>query len=211
MTPYVAMLWDLSNPTANASAAALSQRFRAENSSFETGFSAPGITLYSRRQYNGRNQITLLPDARGAIVGAYFKDLEASLSTYGSESEAFRFSGALDFVTRHWGSYVGFFNDHELGRTFVIRDCSGMIPCYRTSVGPIELVFSDVADLDGVVLPRFRVNKQYLRAFLYSSELQVRDCGIENVTEILAGEFFTLCGTQREQGIWWDPAEICRT
>ncbi len=86
-----------------------------------------------------------------------------------------------------------------------------MIPCYRTSVGPIELVFSDVADLDGVVLPRFRVNKQYLRAFLYSSELQVRDCGIENVTEILAGEFFTLCGTQREQGIWWDPAEICRT
>ncbi len=51
-------------------------------------------------------------------------------------------------IESFWGSYVAILKDCVNGNRLVIRDCSGKIPCYVTSADDVDVVFSDVQDLD---------------------------------------------------------------
>jgi len=158
-----------------------------------------------------------LPGEQGVILGRVFPSKrdqwkngwELSLS----EQEAARIvaTAGAALVTDYWGGYVAFLCDPASNVSYVIRDCSGKIPCYTTTYRDVSVVFGEINDLDGLGLPPFEIDIHYLSAFIYWPELQVNQCAVKRVTELLAGQRL-----ERTRGVStissaWDPCAIVRS
>ena len=75
---------------------------------------------------------------------------------------------------------------------YVLRDSSGKIPCYTITHGDMCILTSNIEDLSGLELPPFSINARYLAGFIYDAELSQRECGLNEVHELLAGECLEL-------------------
>jgi asparagine synthase (glutamine-hydrolysing) len=114
----------------------------------------------------------------------------------------------------YWGTYVALTSNRQTGEWWALRDCSGMIPSYYMTVRGITLVASDVSQFLALARPRdafgslppFEVNWEYIAGFLAYSQLQIRETGLKNVYELLAGE--TLSNSRGRVGVElaWNPA-----
>ena len=118
-------------------------------------------------------------------------------------------SGGRTLRDRYWGRYIAFINDVHRKRTIVIRDCSGAMRCYRMRLECVDILFSDINDLD--VLPNctFTINQSYLASFIAFSQLQIRECGLNEVTELLAGDAVNFQEDSVVQLSLWEPRRIC--
>jgi asparagine synthase (glutamine-hydrolysing) len=67
-----------------------------------------------------------------------------------------------------------------------------------------------VADLAPLKLPAFTANWHYLAAFIYSSQLQIRECAYKEIKEVLSGDCLVMSGLAVRQSVIWDPRDICR-
>jgi len=158
----------------------------------------------------------MLPDDAGVVLGRLFK---ADLSSphlprdghveESASREIIRTAGQ-HLISNFWGGYIALLRDREGRRSYAIRDCSGKLPCYYTRFRNVTILFADVADLAPLELPPFTVNWEYLAAFTYSSQLQVRTCALKEVTELLAGDCLDVRGTSVHQTTIWDPRDVCR-
>ncbi len=92
----------------------------------------------------------------------------------------------------------------------MLRDSSGKIPCYAITHGDISILTSNIEDLSGLELPPFSINVRYLAGFIYNAELSQRECGLNEVHELLAGECLELSESHANQFCLWDPRTICR-
>ena len=106
---------------------------------------------------------------------------------------------------------MAFFRNTPKRRAYVLRDCSGKWPCFRARHDEVDIVFSDIRDLRLLQVPKFGFNYRYLAAFIYSSQLQIRDTGLEQVSEVLAGERVELGGAIPVHTVLWDPGCIARS
>ena len=156
-----------------------------------------------------------LPAGTGAILGALFpKDLETSPRDWNPAideklaREIVRTRGR-HLVDNYWGGYVAFLNDCGT-RHYVLRDSSGKIPCYTITRGDTCILTSNIEDLVGLELPPLSINARYLAGFIYNAELSQRECGLNEVHELLAGECLELSESHANQLCLWDPRTICR-
>ncbi len=124
-------------------------------------------------------------------------------------------AGAIYHLTQnYWGTYVALISNPHSGEWWVVRDCSGMIPSYYMTVRGITLISSDVrnflalADRRGEPdsIPPFEINWEYIAGFLAYSQLQIRETGLKNVFELLAGEILSNCGGRLGVKLAWNPA-----
>ncbi|MDP9013238.1 MAG: asparagine synthase C-terminal domain-containing protein [Pseudomonadota bacterium] len=113
-------------------------------------------------------------------------------------------------MTAFWGGYIALFNNRAGTEHYVLRDCSGKIPCYSIGCGDITILTSNIEDLSGLPLPRFSINTRYLAGFVYEAELAQRECALNEVTELLAGERLELTGGSTKRFAAWDPRTISR-
>jgi len=156
-----------------------------------------------------------LPLRKGVILGTLFpKDLEIAPGDWSPTIDE-RLAGEIvrtrgrHLTANYWGGYIAFLNDR--GRAcYVLRDCSGKIPCYVIAHGEITIVTSNIEDIVGLALPSFSINPRYLAGFIYEAELSQRECGLNEVTEVLAGECLELSDGRSRQFSLWDPRIICR-
>jgi asparagine synthase (glutamine-hydrolysing) len=156
----------------------------------------------------------VLPDSSGVVLGrlfpanldAIYRNWTPSIDT--AEASRIIESRAREFSRSYWGNYVAFFRDRSSACSFVVRDCSGRIPCYRFTHNGVHVVFSDIADVHCLDLPQMSVNLKYLAAFVFYTELQIRECGLSGVTEVLAGECFEVTGDSISQFPVWNPLDI---
>lgn len=217
MYHYVALVWNAEDSGAREAAAHLTQQFRESSRRWLCPLSAVGITVFVEPGQVRTFQSYGLPRDCGVILGRLFpKDLNASQPTWDAtfdEHSALHLvrTGGRSLLETHWGNYIAFLRDPENSRCCVIRDCSARIPCYRTQYSRVHIVFSDIVDLHPLNLPPFQINRNYVAAFIYTPELRIRECGLTNVTEILAGECFELRLASERQFPIWDPGRICET
>jgi asparagine synthase (glutamine-hydrolysing) len=155
-----------------------------------------------------------LPNQAGVVLGRVFptalEEWTSSWSWLVTETEADSIvkSQGRTMIERIWGGYVAFLYDKERRSCYVIRDCSGKIPCYRLHNSGVDIVFSDPADLRSLGLPAFSINFKYVTAFACSSQLQIRASGLNEVTELLAGDCFMVQSEKRSQHSLWHPVSI---
>jgi asparagine synthase (glutamine-hydrolysing) len=214
MYHYVACLWNPRDHTACATVANWSARLARPESNWGCPLSTDGLLVYEQTPRESALRIYVLPDGFGVVLGRLFPtNVDAvhhnwTPSIDAAEAARIVESGGREFTQSYWGNYVGFFRDGSKARTFMVRDCSGRIPCYRLTHNGVHIIFSDIADLDCLKLPKIPVNLRYLAAFVSYTELQIRDCGLSGVTEVLAGECFELIGDSISQFSVWNPLDI---
>jgi asparagine synthase (glutamine-hydrolysing) len=213
--PYVAFVGNIQRGGGGAELHPLADQFRITRSHWQMLNGGEGLSVFHLPP-PGRSVAAMeLPVRAGVILGALFRRdsdvpprdpmsvLDADLA-----GKIVRTGGG--YLTDHcWGSYVAFIN--RGGATWrVLRDCSGKIPCYAIAHGDITVVTSNLSDLAGLPLPAFSMNGRYIAGFIHSVEISRRECALNEVIEVLAGECLELDGTHARQFAMWDPRSVCR-
>ena len=216
MYHFVALLWNAEDPAARDRATQLDQRFSRSALPWEHAVSTNGLSVYTLPPTDPGLRSYVLPGNTGVVLGRLFA---ADLShphlpppeqvDESTTREIVRTAGQ-HLIRSFWGGYVALLRDSGRNCAVAIRDCSGKIPCYYTRSGGVTIAFADVADVAVLELPAFTTNWEYLAAFIYSSQLQVRSCAFNEIQEVLAGECLQIQGSSVRQTVIWDPRVICR-
>lgn len=214
MHSYLGLLWDRDNESATKEAMLLVAQFRAARSNWICRLNSPGCIVFDHSAGRCGLESHVLPDDQGVIVGQLFRkrlQMPASANAKLSADDA---SGIVESCGRtliedYWGAYVTFINRKDTRTKYVIRDCSGALPCFRTQHHEVQLVFADLDDLNALRLPPIGINWPFLERFLSYNDLQTRECALEGITEILAGDCAEVHGGSVEQFALWDPVKIC--
>lgn len=216
MHRYVGLMWDPRDTPAVEVAEELSRHLEDARTGWVKCCRTASMVVYVPRTEGGRDHLHPLPMNLGVILGRLFPvDAELWRDAWHPDlqrttAESFVRSGGSTLADHFWGSYVAFLCNPADDSNYVLRDCSGAVPCYFTTHRKVSIVFSDVNDLSGFGLPPFELDPEYLSAFIYWPELQINRCAIRGVTEILAGQRL-----HQKHGIpavssLWNPCEIAR-
>jgi asparagine synthase (glutamine-hydrolysing) len=216
MYHFVALVWSADDPAATAEAAQLEQKVRGASAPWENLLTTAGISVFALPPTDPSLRSYVLPAQAGVVLGKLFSaDLaKADLDCVeqidaGATREILR-TGGRHLVKTFWGGYVALLADSQARCGYALRDCSGKIPCYYRRFRDVTIVFADVGDLAPLELPAPTINWEYLAAFIYSSQAQVRACAFNEVHEVLAGECLRVQGRSVSQTALWDPRTICR-
>lgn len=216
MHHYIAFIWDKCNRAIGDHVAALSGRL-TRDARWTLQMHGDGLVLYDRQIERERSRAYKLSRESGVILGRLFP---AEMEGWTPDHQPLfdeRTSGEIvastgkQLVENYWGSYISFLRDADNAKIHVMRDCSGGIPCYRTHHKGIQIVFADIGDLRPLLLPSFTINWKYMSAFLYYEQLQIRQCGLTEITEVLAGESVSFGSGEPQQLTMWDPRKVCRS
>lgn len=194
----------------------LINRFRERHPQWSLSDEGKGISLFHLAPRGRSAAAIVLPDGSGVILGTVFpRDLAASPRDWRPVIDKHCAESIVRTRGRHlmetfWGGYVAFLADRDGAVHYILRDCSGKIPCYTLVQGDCTIVAASVEDLSGLPLPRFSINVQYLAGFVYETELTRRECALNEVNEVLAGECLELKGGHARQFAVWDPRAISR-
>jgi asparagine synthase (glutamine-hydrolysing) len=216
MYHFVALLWSAEDPAAREEATQLSQRLRRASLPWENRLTTDGISVFALPPTDPVLRSYVLPGGAGVVLGKLFSaDLsKASLDSIGQidehASKEIVATAGQHLVRNFWGGYVALLGDRQNRCGYALRDCSGKVPCYTTRFRDVTIVFADINDLAPLGLPAPTVNWEYLAAFIYSSQSQVRTCAFAEVEEILPGECLKVQGRTSYQTALWDPRAICR-
>jgi asparagine synthase (glutamine-hydrolysing) len=216
MYPYVAFIRDVRNPNADAAAVRLVDLFRRAHPEWMLLDEGQGLSLFHAPP-GGRSVAALvLPAGKGAVLGTLFpKNLNLSPRDWkpvneGLYAEEIVQSGGRRLMEDYWGGYVAFLAGRDGTVHQVLRDCSGRMPCYIVEQGDTTIIAGNIDDLPGLELPLFSINTRFLAGFIYNAELAQRECALNEVKELLAGECLEVRSGQRRQFAMWDPRVICR-
>jgi asparagine synthase (glutamine-hydrolysing) len=211
---YVAFLRTTERSHNDGSAPPLADQFRQNHPTWKGLRGGPGIFLFHLPPAGRSLAAIELPGDSGAILGTLFpRDLETSPRDWKPAIDE-KIAGEIvrtrgrHLIDNYWGGYVAFLNDSG-ARHYVLRDSSGKIPCYVITHGDICILTSNIEDLSGLELPPLSINARYLAGFIYA-ELSQRECGLNEVRELLAGECLELSESHANQFCLWDPRTICR-
>ena len=215
MYRYVALVWDHRDFFASREASRMSRRFQETQASWHLSLTQPGILVYTKPPSERALRTYDLPNGSGLVLGKLFS---GSRTTHNEELGDFDrnytwkspLNDSRRFIREYWGNYIAFFTSGDGNQHLIFRDCSGRMPCYRTRHEAVELVFADIADLSLLELPTFSLNTTYLAAFIHDPDLQIKECGILGVYELLAGNCLVITRDSVRQFPLWDPNEICR-
>lgn len=218
--PYLAILWNpLDAAQANASA-----DFTGclHGTSWLPILQHNGMFVYTQHCSVPYLEAQVLRDGNGVILGVVFERARnCRVSPREIHADA-RLTDPTPETPRHlrmhyWGAYIALLANRN-GQWWVMRDPSGMLPCYYTTAHGITLISSDARNFrffDSQLgrrrpLISLEVNWRYLAAFLAQSQLQIRETSLKNIYELLAGE--TLYGAEEHPvvEITWNPATLAR-
>jgi asparagine synthase (glutamine-hydrolysing) len=216
MYHFVGLLWSADDPAAKQEAAQLVERMRGAPPGWENLLTSDGISVFAAPPTDPTLRPYVLPQGMGVVLGKLFSaDLSkpslAAIEKIDEHAarEAVR-TGGQHLVRNFWGGYVALLTDRDTRCGYALRDCSGKIPCYYRRFRDVTIVFADVNDLTPLELPAPAVNWEYLAAFIYSSQSQVRACAFKEIHELLVGERVMLKGRTQCQTALWDPRSVCR-
>jgi asparagine synthase (glutamine-hydrolysing) len=113
-------------------------------------------------------------------------------------------------LDHYWGRYVAFIRNKESGEVHVLRDPTGTLPCFITVHEGVSIVFSDIESCLALGLLHFSVNWKYIAAFVPYPGLQIRDTGLNEVTEVQPGECVTFRAEHTERRMLWSPLDAPR-
>ena len=219
--PYIAVLWTPGNALQVHNASPLLTKIQHDARWYPT-LLRHGIAVFTRKPPVTFLDAYPLSGKSGVVLGTLFRQggtcrlsLREVAEDAGFAERCLRSRG--EHLTRsYWGAYVALLSHPHTGEWTIARDCSGMIPCYYTTVRGITIVFSDVRDLEilfdtqGQDEPflRFEVNWRYIVGFLSFSQIQIRETGLKDIYELLAGESLESVSGRQTVRVLWDPVPI---
>ncbi len=215
MYRYLALAWNGRDRRQAAAARLISDRLQLAAARWQCRISRRGLMAFDAGARPGSSDSQVLGTGYGAVFGTVFPCLEGSRGAARSLIEAqsagdIATFGARYLVDRYWGRYVAVAEDAASTAVWVLRDPSGALPCFLTKFRGVHVFFSDLEDCLALDLISFTVNWGYVAAAVANSAMQVRETGLNEVTEILPGECVELQGDSLRRSLVWNPIEVAQ-
>jgi asparagine synthase (glutamine-hydrolysing) len=216
MLRFIALVCDGSESAAQASARLTSKM--SASAGWLSVHIGPRAVVFYKCERDDRGEIHLLPGQSGVVLGRLFQKPDATHHVAGrleldqQRGAAIVASGGRALIDRYWGRYVAFLHEPESRSTYVLRDPTGHLPCFKYASQGVSIYFSHAEDCLDLGLQRFSINWSFVAAYLCNWRLQNRETGLDEVAEVAACE----CVEHRFGGatrslLYWNPVEISRS
>jgi asparagine synthase (glutamine-hydrolysing) len=220
MCRYVAIIWDASSPQQTSAAELALGRLCKGSAAWTTTCVEPGlrVALYQRRGFGFERDFYQLDSGGGLILGTLFS--RASDETFGtvagptlgaSISSAIVATAARELVNAYWGAYVAFVRDADKQSTYVLRDPSGTVSCYRTLSSGMTVLFSHAEDYEQLALTSLSINWTATTALAAGISLQTAQTPLDHVTQVRPGECIEIRGDRCNSSWYWTPMQVARS
>jgi asparagine synthase (glutamine-hydrolysing) len=213
---FISLIWNSKDGTTPERASHLARRIQSLGASWTPVYQARGIITYHSGERPNSGTVYRLPNDSGVILGKLFS---RSASRTDSNDKVLRNALASEdagtagrfLIDKCWGRYVAFLHDSTRNTHYIIRDPSAAMPCFWVMYGEIRVYFSHLQDISALELVPLSINWRYVSAHLAFQFLRLRETGLNEVKELLAGECDEISGDSRKTTFYWDPFRISRT
>jgi asparagine synthase (glutamine-hydrolysing) len=213
MFRYFSFVWDARDAEASARVSAHISALQSAGPHWEFAWRRPGIAVLHTHSSASPNRAYVLQEGAGVVLGKLFARRTASPSSAAprifdaSESAKVVTSGGRHLIDHYWGRYVAFLHDAQTETTRILRDPTSGLPCLHASVQGVGLYFSWLEDAVRLGLP-VTINWDYVAAHLCYQRLELNVTGLNEVTQLLAGECVEHRSHGRASAFYWDPMKL---
>ena len=214
MLRYLAVLWNPADRDGVNIACSISHRVARLPGNLRATISSSGLFVFSESARAAPMASHPSPGAAGVVLGTLFKrsltGYEAHVATPAivTSDSKIAVRGEQHLLQHYWGRYVAFVRSERSGRTWVLRDPSGGLPCFFAHKRGVYLVFSHLDDCVALGFGSASVNWNLIAAYLVDPSLQQAQTGLEGVFELPKGECMALQGNSYERKLVWNPRAI---
>ncbi|HEY5755447.1 MAG TPA: asparagine synthase-related protein [Steroidobacter sp.] len=216
MHRYLAILWDAGDPQGLQLSQSFKAAIQSRSADWCIDYDGPGaIVVHALLPARATQRYELNTDA-GVVIGRLFHNIGGN-----SELRSVRFdvdetrrivnSAGQHLVNRYWGSYFALVFDQATRRRHVFRDPIGNVPLYQLSHRSLQVFFSHIEDCVRFFPRSWTVNRSFLTRWLLFSGVRNRECSLEGVAEVPAGERLTLSAGRIDRALLWSPSQIATT
>ena len=137
--PYIAILWTPGNASQAHHAVPLITKIQ-RNAQWYPTLIRHGVAIFTQKPRASFLDVYPLAGNSGAVLGTLFRQggtRRLSLREIAEDVDFAEFclrSRGEHLTKCYWGSYVALLSHPHTGDWSIARDCSGMIPCYYTTV-----------------------------------------------------------------------------
>jgi asparagine synthase (glutamine-hydrolysing) len=215
MYRFLACTWDVEHHEAAQQAVAIAARLRASGGVWRTVMDTPGLIVLCIGDDGPTWQTYLLAADSGAVLGMLFQRASdgrsrASASSFDPyESRAIVQTGGEHLVRRYWGRYVAFLRDPLAQRQYILRDPTGLLPCYAARIESVDVYFSWLADAIQAGISATRIDVDYVRAKLQNELAYGRRTGLTDISHVLGGECIAHHRGKIARTLVWNPLHEC--
>lgn len=114
-------------------------------------------------------------------------------------------SGGASLLSKGFGGYVAIIREPGAGRTHVLRDPSGVMPCHHLDRPRGAVVFSDVEPVVDLGLIEPRLDPAFVAHHLAFRHLRSARTGLDGLFELVAGNRRTYGPGDVEETCLWSP------
>lgn len=217
MLRYIALVWNASDGAQADAAQELTRRIHLHSPEWHGGADRRGLKVLYAGARPGASEAYPLNGGNGVVLGTLFERATGSTglptkAVLGAKAAACILSSrGQQLVKSYWGRYVAFLHDAATDTNYVLRDPSGGLPCFVTTFRSVNVYFSHAEDCTRLELLSFSVNWRYLARFVTVSLLQTEETGLNEVTELQAGECVIHHQGGATKSFYWHPFDIAAT
>lgn len=166
----------------------------------------PAIAAESRRAAIWCSaEAPLMRRARISVIGSLFDRRSFGRVSTLSARRASEILARPELLVRdYWGSYIALLSRSD-GRFVVVRDPSGMLPCYVKETDDQYVLGSDLDVLEDAGLETRRLDWERLYEHLFETSTRRSDTCVEGVSELAPGAATWFIGGQRSDEFLWQP------
>jgi len=212
MFRYFGIALSSSDQTKSTRVGQLVQALSRRDSRWAVILDQPTLTiLHIQTSQDGLRAYSLGPS--GAILGQLFtrptQSSSAAADVILNDSQIDRIVKTEGSVlgSEFWGSYVAIMATHP-DRHCVVRDPTGAIQCYLTTVDGITFVFSHVEDFLNLRLTALSINWPHVVRYLTFPRIIEDATGFAEITQLHAGQSARIRGGRWSTRFNWSPSHV---
>jgi asparagine synthase (glutamine-hydrolysing) len=216
MFRYIGFAWDDADSTAREGVAQLTNLLHSGSPGWSVTYERKGLAVHCAGVRTGSSEPYMLQNGAGVVLGKLFRrtadgSTTMPLAVGEADSAKILASRGRALVDDYWGIYVAFLFDEKSESKWVLRDPTGVLPCFMASYGGARVFFSSMEDAARLAVADFTVSWKYIGAALACHRLELNETGLEDVSQLLGGECMELHRGCASRVFHWSPLQIARS
>jgi asparagine synthase (glutamine-hydrolysing) len=218
MLRYIGISGGFGNPRTEHLAQGIRAKLHAAIPDLHELVRLPNLTVHTLTDASMGAELHTLCGDTGIVLGTVFRKStsgdvanQAPIQWDYPNSQRIAATRGRYLVEAYWGSYVAFLHDTAANTIRVLRDPTGAVPCYRTTIDGVTLFFSSLADVSALGLRNFTIKWDTMAVRVISGSAWEDESALNEVSTVRAGECVTLDGRGLASTLYWHPFQIERS
>jgi asparagine synthase (glutamine-hydrolysing) len=220
MFRYVALVWNVTNPSVTNAAELVTSRLRLNSSDCISAFDKDGLRVLCTEHRADKGQSYLLSNDGGIVVGKLFrrnrdpKDDGPPRNPTLDSNDAFAIlrTRGRALIDSYWGWYVAFLRDPAGHEKWILRGPMSDLPCFHVVFRGVSIFFSWIEDCAALGLMPFTIDWTYVGLQVaFGASVRIGQTAIAEVSSIAGGECVQIRAESVVKSVYWDPCSVAKT